>query len=110
MRGWMNPWRLARFIGFYAVQIVIANVYVAWEILTPTHHMSPGIIAVPMRSRTAVEITFLANLVSLTPGTIAMDADEDTSVLYVHGLHVGDPERFRESIRRLEDRLLEVLR
>lgn len=110
MRGWMNPWRLARFVVFYAAQIVVANAYVAWEILTPTHRMSPGIIAVPIRARTAVEITFLANLVSLTPGTVSVDADQDADLLYVHGLHVGDPESFCRSIARLEDRLLEVLR
>lgn len=110
MRGWMNPWRLVRFVAFYVAQIVVANAYVAWEIITPAHEMSSGIIAVPVRARTPVEITFLANLISLTPGTISVDADQDASIVYVHGLHVDDPESFCRRIGRLEDRLLEVLR
>ena len=30
--------------------------------------------------------------------------------IYVHGLHVKTPEALRARVRRLEDRLLEVLR
>ena len=110
MPGWVRPWRLAWFVAFYVWEVLVANAYVAWEVLTPRHYMSPGIIAVPIESRTAFEVTWLANLVSFTPGTITVDADLEERVLYVHGLHISDPESFRDEIRGLERRLLAVLR
>ncbi len=110
MPGWVRPWRLVWFVAFYVWEVIVANAYVAWEVLTPRHHMSPGIIGVPVESRTAIEVTWLANLVSFTPGTITVDADLERGVLYVHGLHVRDRESFVAQIRSLERRLLRVLR
>jgi multicomponent Na+:H+ antiporter subunit E len=110
VRGWMNPLKLLRFLGFYLRQLTVANLYVAWEIITPQQRLSTGIIAVPMESRTPIEVTLFANLISLTPGTVTIDVDPDAHLLYVHGLHVGDPATFRRDLGYLEGRLLEVLR
>jgi multicomponent Na+:H+ antiporter subunit E len=108
--GWARPWRLVSFLVYYAWQLVVANAYVAWEVLTPTHNMRPGIIGVSIRSRRPLEIAMLSSLVTLTPGTISVDVDEEADVLYVHGLHISDPDSFRGQIQHLEDRLLGVLR
>lgn len=99
-----------RFLGIFLVQLVAANALVTWEVLTPRHYMRPGIIRVPIRSRTDLEVTLLANLISLTPGTISLEVAEDRRALFVHGLHVLSPDHFRVRIRTMEDRLLRVLR
>lgn len=49
-------------------------------------------------------------LLSLTLGTLPLHVDAARSVLYVHGLHVGSPRRFREALRRMEDHMLRVMR
>lgn len=108
--GWARPWRLAYFLCWYFWQLVLSNAYVAWEVVTPRQTFRPGIIAVPVRSRTPVEVTTLANLITLTPGTISVDVDERRAILYVHGMHIQDPDSFRARTRRLEDQLLRVLR
>lgn len=110
LRGWMNPVVLVRFIGFYLRQLGAANAQVAWEALSPGLQITPGIIAIPMSSRTPVEITLFANLITFTPGTLSVDVDPAEGQLYVHGLHVRDPESFRNQLADLENRLLEVLR
>lgn len=108
--GWARPWRVIGFLVFYLGQLIVANAYVAWEVVSPGRTMRPGVIGVEMVARTPLEITLLANLITLTPGTISLDVDEERWVLYVHGLHVRDPESFRQRIGALEDRLLRVLR
>ncbi|HVL90660.1 MAG TPA: Na+/H+ antiporter subunit E [Actinomycetota bacterium] len=102
--------RVIRFVGFFLWELIAANAVVAWEVVTPSTFMRPGIIAVPVRCRTEMEVTLLANLISLTPGTLTLEVSEDRSTLYVHGLHVKSPEHLRERVGLLENHLLEVLR
>jgi multicomponent Na+:H+ antiporter subunit E len=53
----------------------------------------------------------VANLISLTPGTLSIDLSEDRSILYVHVMFLDDPDRFRQSIKNgVERRVLEVMR
>jgi multicomponent Na+:H+ antiporter subunit E len=73
--------------------------------------MTPGIVRVPLDVKTDFEITLLANLISLTPGTLSLDVSEDRKVLYVHTMYVGDKDKFIEGIKSgFERRLLKLLR
>jgi multicomponent Na+:H+ antiporter subunit E len=102
--------RFIAFLPFFLRELVLANVQVALEVITPTNRMRPGIIRVPLRVRSDLQIMLFANLISLTPGTLTLEVTEDRSSLYVHGLHVKDPEDFRSKMGALEDRLLRVFR
>lgn len=48
--------------------------------------LRPAIVAVPLTVKTDAEITLLANMITLTPGTLSIDVSPDKSVLYVHAL------------------------
>lgn len=99
------------FVLYFIKELILANLKVAYDIITPTDYMEPGIIAVPLDVETDLEITLLANLVTLTPGTLSLDVSSDRKTLYVHALYVKDAESFREEIKSgFEKRLLEVLR
>ncbi len=102
--------RAVWFLVWFLNKLVQANLLVAWEVVTPRHSMRPGIIAVPIRSRTDVEVTLLANVISFTPGTLSLEVSDDRSVLYVHALHVSTPEDLRRQVLAFEDKLLGVLR
>ena len=92
-------------------EVVLANLRVAWDVITPRHRMRPGVIAVPLKARTELEVTILANMVSLTPGTLSLDVSDQPRVLYVHALYLHDRRRLIRSIQEgFERRLLEVLR
>ena len=98
------------FLAVLVVDLVVANVRVAIEVVTPGYQMHAAIVRVPTRTRTPLEATILANLITMTPGTLTLEVDPDTFDLYVHGLYVDDLDDFRAAIARTEDRLLKVMR
>ncbi len=99
------------FVFYFLKELIIANLKVAFDILTPKDYMKPGIIAVPLDAKTDLEITLLANLITLTPGTLSLDVSHDKKILYIHTLYVDDPEKFRREIKNgMERRLLEVIK
>jgi len=94
----------------YVGELIVSTATVAWEIVTPRHAIRPWIVRVPISSRTDLEITGIANLVSFTPGTLTLEVAEDREALFVHALHVSDPDVIRTRISRLERRWLGVVR
>jgi multicomponent Na+:H+ antiporter subunit E len=106
-----KSWLLLRFVGFYALEVVRTNVRVAVDVVAPTSRARPGVVAVPLDARTDVEITLLANLITMTPGSLSIDVADDRSVIYVHSMFLDDPEALRRTIKDdLERRVLELLR
>lgn len=106
-----RTWCFVRFVGFYLREVWLANLRVAYDVITPTHHMRPSIVAVPLDVRSDAEITLLANLLTMTPGTLSMDVSDDRTTLYVHSMFVDDPEAFRRGIKDgFERRVIELLR
>lgn len=99
------------FALFFLWEVVKANLRVAYDVLTPRMRITPAIIAIPLDARTDAEITFLANLITLTPGTLSLDVSEDRKILYIHAMYVENVDQFRQEIKDgLERRLLDVLR
>ena len=104
--------RVARFAVFYLGQLIRSNLRVAYDVVTPRNYMRPGVIAVPLDVETDAEITLLANLITLTPGTLSLDLSADRRTLYVHIMYIDvDAEQARREIKDgLERRVLELLR
>ncbi|WP_299316565.1 Na+/H+ antiporter subunit E [uncultured Halomonas sp.] len=102
--------RILRFIGFFIKELLMANLKVAFDILTPPWHMKPGVIAMPLEARTELEITMVANLISLTPGTLSLDVSDDRKVLYIHAMFLDDEEELRRNLKEMEYRALELFR
>jgi multicomponent Na+:H+ antiporter subunit E len=101
---------LARGVGFalrYLAELFRSGFRVAHDVLTPTSYTRPGIIAYRLRATTDAEITAVANLISLTPGTLSLDVSPDRTILYVHAMFADDE---RAQIARLEDRVLRLMR
>lgn len=99
------------FILFFIIELVKANIQVAFDVLTRKDHMKPGIVGIPLDAETDLEITLLANFVSLTPGTLSLDISTDRKTLYVHGMYIEDVESFIINVKMgFERRLLNILR
>ncbi len=102
---------LAKLAGFFLWDLTAASLRVAHDVVTPKHRMRPGVIAFPLEAKTDVEITLLAGLISLTPGTLVLDVSPDRGRLYIHVMYLDDPDALRREIKEgLERRLLEVMR
>lgn len=71
---------------------------VAKLVVRPKMELKPGIFAYPLTVRGDFEIALLANLITLTPGTLSVDVTDDRKILYVHALDCRDVEATRSSI------------
>jgi multicomponent Na+:H+ antiporter subunit E len=102
---------LLRLLWLFLYELIVSSVQVAWDVVTPRHLARPGIIALPLDARTDVEITVLANLICLTPGSLSLEVSADRRVLYVHTMFIDDAEASRRSLKQVfERRVLEALR
>jgi multicomponent Na+:H+ antiporter subunit E len=92
-------------------ELVLANLRVAYEVLTPGYQLRPGVIAIPLDARTDAEILLLTTLITLTPGSFSLDVSSDRRELYLHVMYIDDPDEVRRQIKDgFERRVLEVLR
>ncbi len=110
-RYFKRMFTLARLLLFFLRALAVSNVRVLWDVVTPSHISRPGIIRLDLDARTDLEIMLVANLISLTPGTLSVDISEDRRSLYVHVMFLDNVEAVRQEIKEgLERRVLEVLR
>ena len=104
-------WQSLRLASLFAWELLVANLRIAYEVVTPSHNMKPGVVAIPLDVETDVEITLLANLITLTPGTLSLDVSDDRRVLYIHAMYVDDADKLRLSIKDgFAKRVMELLR
>lgn len=99
-------------VTFMAGAIVQANLRVARQTLSSLSKLRPAVIAIPLEPDLAdAEITLLSILITLTPGTLALDVASDRSALYVHFMHVVDVQAEIKAIKHgFERRIMEVMR
>lgn len=97
-------------IGLFGYELVASSLRVAWDVLTPQNLARPGIVAIPLDVRSDVGITALANLISLTPGSLVLDVTPDRRRLFVHVMFIDDLDEVRRAIKNgFERRILEVV-
>jgi multicomponent Na+:H+ antiporter subunit E len=103
--------RIIGFIFYFLYEVIVANLQVAYEVMTPNLYVKPGIIKIPLDVETNAEISILANLITLTPGTLSIDVSDDKKVLYVHSMYVTDKDKFIHEIKNgFERRILLITR
>jgi len=103
------PVKLISFLLFYIWEVILSNFKVAYDVLTPTHHMKPGFIAIPLADLTDRQVLVLANLITMTPGTLSLDISSDRGTLYLHAMYVPDVEALRHQIIHVYQRkIMEV--
>lgn len=107
--GSFRPLAALHYAAFFAWALVKATWDVALTVLRPATRVTEAIVAVPLRSRSPVIATMVANSITLTPGTMTVEVDDglapdgspradgdDHVVLYVHVLGLGDPQSIRD--------------
>lgn len=101
---------LIHFAAFFLYEIFNSNIKVALDVLTPKHSMAPRIIAISLAAKTDAEITLLANLISLTPGSLSLDVSDDKKVIYAHVMYAEDADAAKQDIKNgLERWVLKLL-
>ena len=99
------------YLPFFIWECIKANIDVAYRVIHPNRPINPGIVKVKTTLKSDTALTFLANSITLTPGTLSVDIDEVGGFLYVHWIDVQDKdiegatklivERFEQILRRI---------
>lgn len=99
--------------GYYVPVLIwecfIANLDVAYRVAHPRLPIRPGIVKVKTILKSKSGLTFLANSITLTPGTLTVDVDRENGFLYVHWIHVKD-ERVEEATGLIVERFERILK
>ena len=101
-----RPLRILRLALVFVKELILSGYRVARDTLSPRMSFTPAIIALPLDLKHDAEITLLANLISLTPGTLSVDVSDDRTTLYVHAMNVDDPDALCLEIKEGFERLV----
>lgn len=101
--------RITRLALLFLKELILSAWKVAVLVASPKMEAKPGIFAFPLTVERDIEITLLANMITLTPGTLSVDVSADRKTLYVHAIDCSDPEAARRDIRDgFEKKILEA--
>ncbi|MCM8786587.1 MAG: Na+/H+ antiporter subunit E [Candidatus Omnitrophica bacterium] len=108
---------ISRYLWFlYYIPIFIwecfkANIDVAIRVISPHKPLNPGIVKIKTSLKSDTALTFLANSITLTPGTLTVDVDKENGFLYVHWIDVKskDIEKNTQIIVRKFEKILEKI-
>ena len=89
-----------------------ANIDVAWRVIHPALPIRPATLKIKTELKSDIGLTFLANSVTLTPGTTTVDIDKENSYIYVHilslkpghpiaDMRLGTVTKFERILRRI---------
>jgi multicomponent Na+:H+ antiporter subunit E len=104
----LRPFWFAYYLAVFVWECLKANIDVAFRVVHPDLPIRPGTIRVKTSLRSDIGLTFLANSVTLTPGTTSVDIDKSGGYLYVHMLYAREPygklavvDKFENILRRI---------
>lgn len=98
----VRPVHAARFVLHFLRSLVVSSVVVARAVVQPGHRVHTGIVAVPLHGCPDALVVLIADVISLTPGTLTLEVRRDPVTLFVHALDVRDVEQVRADVRRIE--------
>jgi multicomponent Na+:H+ antiporter subunit E len=102
-----HPLHALALVWFVLSDLVRSSLNVVLAVLVPTpERTATAILPVQLTTRSPLVATIVANALTLTPGTMTVDADRMTFVLRVHVLGVVDPEQFHDEVLLLERRVI----
>ncbi|RSK28585.1 Na+/H+ antiporter subunit E [Bacillus sp. HMF5848] len=104
-----NVISIVKLLFIFLRELIKSNITVIRHILKPKLDIRPGIFALPTELKQDWEITTLANLITLTPGTVVVDVSDDNKILYVHAMDIEDKEKAIYEIKTtFEKAIMEV--
>lgn len=106
----LSPWGSVVLLGDLAVQLVRSSCQVAWTVIRPTPaRTQTQVVRVSLSTDSELVGTMVADLITLTPGTLTLDVRHDPERLVVHALGDDTPADIRASVHALEERVLRAV-
>ncbi|MBH0237105.1 Na+/H+ antiporter subunit E [Methylobrevis albus] len=98
-------------IGMFLRELMLSAIKVAKVLMRRDMRLNPGFFAYPLTVDRDFEITLLANLITLTPGTMSVDVSDDRKTIFIHAIDVPDVDAAIADIRNsFEAKILETFR
>jgi len=97
------------YIPLFVWECLKANIDVAFRVIHPRRPINPGIVKVKTSLHSDTALTFLANSITLTPGTLTVDVDKENGILYVHWINVKSQD-IETATRHIVERFEKILR
>ncbi len=69
---------------------IISSIYVISQVIKRNIDVTPGIFKLETELESDLEVTLLALLITLTPGSVVVEVTPDKKVFYVHGLNLPE--------------------
>lgn len=76
------------YLPVFTWECIKANIDGALRVIHPDLPIKPGIVKVKTTLKSEAALTFLANSLTLKPGTMTVDVDKERGFLYVHWVDV----------------------
>jgi multicomponent Na+:H+ antiporter subunit E len=105
----VRPVALARLGAAVVGELFVSNVFMTREILTPRRRLASGVVRCPMRTSSPQVMSAVANILALSPGTMAVDATHGPPTLFVHVLVEGPVDLVRRQVAHLERLVVEAI-
>lgn len=106
-----NVIAILKLLSLFLKELALSNLEVFKVIMQPKLENKPGIFALPTELTKDWEITTLANLITLTPGTLVIDVSDDNKILYIHAMDIDTTEKAINGIKgTFEKAIMEVSR
>lgn len=109
--------RVLGFVLWYTKELVVSNVAVIRDNVTPGQNSTPGIVELSTHCRTEFEVTLLGALITLTPGTLTLGAFTGAGAthhlqrtIFVHGMYAPGADELRAQLWDMERRMLTAVR
>ncbi|WP_019635832.1 Na+/H+ antiporter subunit E [Paenibacillus fonticola] len=104
-------WAVIKLLVLFIKELFKSSFTVIGQVISPKLNIRPGIFAYVTELKSDWEVTLLANLITLTPGTLTLDVSRDGSILYIHAMDIGDADELCSEIRSTFERaIMEVTR
>jgi multicomponent Na+:H+ antiporter subunit E len=88
---WLSrPLAAVWLVVMFCHDLVVSSVAVARAVLSPRDITAPRFVVAPIKARSDLGVSLVANYITLTPGTLTVDVSADRSALLIHDLLAGD--------------------
>lgn len=101
-------YRVISFLFYYLYKLVVANLYIAYDILTPRMRINPGFLSIRLNLKSEFGLLLFTNLVSMTPGTLSMDIDENRENLLVHLLYMDKSDETTREMNQMMEKIKRI--
>jgi len=109
-RFYMYPiYKILVLILIFARELILSNISIVKLVYGRKLDFEPGIFEMPIEVTRSWEITLLANLITLTPGTLTVAISDDRKRFFIHAMDIDDKEESIHEIKNtFEKAIMEV--